>query len=106
MRRVSYNIVQLLVLIRNVLKLVFLTIGNFKLKDTEGLSLSVEVGKPWCSFVGDLASICTVKYLLVFYGGEKSVIKILSKEEELRSRPYRSRTCDTLIKSQAIELIC
>jgi len=26
---------------------------------------------------------------------EPSVIKMLSKEEELRSRPYRIRTCDT-----------
>jgi len=31
---------------------------------------------------------------------ETNVGKMLAKNSELRSRPYRSRTCDTLIKSQ------
>jgi len=31
---------------------------------------------------------------------DPSVSKMLAKSGELRSRPYRSRTCDTLIKSQ------
>jgi len=33
---------------------------------------------------------------------EANVIKMLAKSEDLRSRPYRSRTCDTLIKSQVL----
>jgi len=32
---------------------------------------------------------------------EPNVGKMLAKNGELRSRPYRSRTCDTLIKSNA-----
>ena len=35
---------------------------------------------------------------------EGNVSKMLATSEELGSRPYRSRTCDTLIKSQV--LIC
>ena len=33
---------------------------------------------------------------------EGNVSKMLAKDEELGSRPYRSRTCDTLIKSQVL----
>jgi len=33
---------------------------------------------------------------------EQSVIKMLSKPEGVERRPYRSRTCDTLIKSQVL----
>jgi hypothetical protein len=33
---------------------------------------------------------------------ESNVSKMLAKKEELASRPYRSRTCDTLIKSQGV----
>ena len=33
---------------------------------------------------------------------EPSVIKMLSKEEELRSMPWETRTPDTLIKSQVL----
>lgn len=29
---------------------------SFRLVDTKSISLSVEMGKPWYSFVGDLAS--------------------------------------------------
>ena len=31
---------------------------------------------------------------------DTNVSKMLAEKEDLRSRPYRSRTCDTLIKSQ------
>ncbi len=51
----------------------------FILVDTKSISLSVEVGKPWDSFVGDLALKCTARSLLVFYGGEKFVSKNVSK---------------------------
>jgi hypothetical protein len=37
--------------------------------------------------------------------GEKSegdVSKMLAKDEDLNGRPYRDRTCDTLIKSQVL----
>ncbi len=33
---------------------------------------------------------------------DPNVSKMLAKKEELASRPYRSRTCDTLIKSQVL----
>ena len=33
---------------------------------------------------------------------EQFVSKMLAKNEDLRCRPYRSRTCDTLIKSQVL----
>ena len=33
---------------------------------------------------------------------KQNVSKMLAKNEELRCRPYRSRTCDTLIKSQVL----
>ena len=33
---------------------------------------------------------------------EPNVSKMLAKEEDLASRPCRSRTCDTLIKSQGV----
>ena len=33
---------------------------------------------------------------------EKDVSKMLASEESLYGRPYRSRTCDTLIKSQVL----
>ena len=33
---------------------------------------------------------------------DANVIKMLSNSEDLASRPYRSRTCDTLIKSQVL----
>jgi len=34
--------------------------------------------------------------------GGPNVSKALAKGEEVESRPYRSRTCDTLIKSQVL----
>ncbi len=33
---------------------------------------------------------------------DTNVSKMLAEKEDLRSRPYRSRTCDTLIKSQVL----
>ena len=33
---------------------------------------------------------------------EPNVSKMLAKSEDLNGEPYRSRTCDTLIKSQGV----
>jgi hypothetical protein len=41
--------------------------------------LSVEKGNSRYRFIGDLASICAVKYLSVSYGGEEFVSKNVSK---------------------------
>jgi len=35
---------------------------------------------------------------------ETNVSKMLANPEDLASRPYRSRTCDTLIKSQGVSI--
>ena len=49
-----------------------------ELEDTRGMSLSVEIGNSWYPSIGDLASICTARSLLVSYGGEKFVSKNVS----------------------------
>jgi len=54
---------------------------TFGLKDTEGMSLSVETGNSWYLIIGDFASICGGGSLVVFYGGEKLVSKNVSKCE-------------------------
>ena len=66
------------------------------------MPLSVKRGNSWYPFIGDLASICTARLLLVFYGGEKFVSKMLANSDDLAGEPYRIRTCDTLIKSQVL----
>ncbi len=54
-----------------------------------------------------IQEVAAEKFDSIFEGeknekSDPSVSKMLAKSEGLRSRPYRSRTCDTLIKSQVL----
>jgi len=63
----------------------------------------------FCQYIGDklVISAAADKFDSIFEvddneNSDPNVSKMLATSEDLASRPYRSRTCDTLIKSQGV----